>query len=162
MTQQWKLELFVEKKNRTLSLNVYYLSNRFSKFIKYNVFPRRRQWWRTPVLLPRKSHGWRSLVGCSSWGRKESDMTERLHFSLFTFHFHALEKEMATHSSILAWKIPWTEDPGRLQFMGSQRVGHDWATSLHFTPWGWSWSLPPIQCHKPPSIVLQAFWRIGV
>ena len=36
-----------------------------------------------------------------------------------------LEKEMATHSNILAWKIPWTEDPGRLQSMGSQRVGHD-------------------------------------
>ena len=36
-----------------------------------------------------------------------------------------LEKETATHSSILAWKIPWTEKPGRLQFMGSQRVGHD-------------------------------------
>ena len=36
-----------------------------------------------------------------------------------------LEKEMATHSSILAWRIPWTEDPGRLQSMGSQRVGHD-------------------------------------
>ena len=36
-----------------------------------------------------------------------------------------LEKEMATHSSILAWRIPWTEDPGGLQFMGSQRVGHD-------------------------------------
>ena len=36
-----------------------------------------------------------------------------------------LEKEMATHSSTLAWKIPWTEEPGRLQFMGSQRVGHD-------------------------------------
>ena len=36
-----------------------------------------------------------------------------------------LEKEMAAHSSILAWKIPWTEDPGRLQSMGSQRVGHD-------------------------------------
>ena len=44
-----------------------------------------------------------------------------------------LEKEMATHSSILAWKIPWTGEPGRLQSMGSQRVGHDWATSLHFT-----------------------------
>ena len=43
----------------------------------------------------------------------------------FTFHFHALEKEMATHSSILAWKIPWTEEPGGLQFMGLQRVGHD-------------------------------------
>ena len=36
-----------------------------------------------------------------------------------------LEQEMATHSSILAWKIPWTEEPDRLQFMGSQRVGHD-------------------------------------
>ena len=44
-----------------------------------------------------------------------------------------LEKEMATHSSILAWKIPWTEGPGRLQSMGSQRVGHNWATSLYFT-----------------------------
>ena len=41
-----------------------------------------------------------------------------------------LEKEMATHSSTVAWKIPWTEEPGRLQSMGSQRVGHDWATSL--------------------------------
>ena len=41
---------------------------------------RRRQWHPTPVLLPGKSHGWRSLVGCSPWGRKESDMTERLHF----------------------------------------------------------------------------------
>jgi len=44
-----------------------------------------------------------------------------------------LEKEMATHSSILAWRIPWMEEPGGLQSMGSQRVGHDWATSLHFT-----------------------------
>ena len=41
-----------------------------------------------------------------------------------------LEKEMATHSSILAWKISWMVEPGRLQSMGSQRVGHDWATSL--------------------------------
>ena len=40
-----------------------------------------------------------------------------------------LEKEMATHSSILAWEIPWTEDPGWLWSMGSQRVGHDWATA---------------------------------
>ena len=43
-----------------------------------------------------------------------------------------LEKEMAIHSSTIAWKIPWTEEPGRLQSMGSQRVGHDWATSLSF------------------------------
>ena len=42
--------------------------------------PNRRQWHPTPVLLPGKSHGWRSLVGCSPWAREESDMTERLHF----------------------------------------------------------------------------------
>ena len=42
----------------------------------------------------------------------------------------SLEKEMAPHSSILAWRIPWIEEPGRLQSTGSQRVGHDWATSL--------------------------------
>ena len=41
-----------------------------------------------------------------------------------------LEKEVATHSSILAWKIPWTEEPGKIQSMGSKRVGHNWATSL--------------------------------
>ena len=115
---------------------------------------RRRQWHPTPVLLPGKSHGRRSLVGYSPRGRKESDTTERLHLHLqdvlrvflrrrqctplqysclenpmdggawkaavhgvakswaqlcdftFTFHFHALEKEMATHSSVLAWRIP--------------------------------------------------------
>ena len=111
------------------------------------------QWHPTPVLLPGKSHGQRSLVGCSPWGRKESDTTEPLHFHFslscigegngnplqcsclenprdggswkaavhgvaegqtllshftFTFHFHALDKEMATHSSVLAWKIPGT------------------------------------------------------
>ena len=43
----------------------------------------------------------------------------------FTFHFHALEKEVATHSSVLAWRIPGTGEPGRLPSMGSHRVGHD-------------------------------------
>ena len=42
-----------------------------------------------------------------------------------------LEEVMATHSSILAWRIPWTEEPGRLQFMGLQRVGHDWSDLAH-------------------------------
>ena len=42
-----------------------------------------------------------------------------------------LKKGMATHSSIFAWKIPWTEETGRLQSMGSQRVGHSWMASLH-------------------------------
>ena len=50
-----------------------------------------------------------------------------------------LEKEMVTHSSILAWKIPWAEEPGRLQSMGLQRVGHDWATSLSLSRVRSSW-----------------------
>ena len=49
----------------------------------------------------------------------------RLSDFTLTFHFHALEKEMATHSSVLAWRIPWTEEPGGLWSTGSQRVGHD-------------------------------------
>ena len=46
-----------------------------------------------------------------------------------------LQKEMAAHSSILAWRIPWMEEPGGIQSTGSQRVGHNWATSLHFQMW---------------------------
>ena len=53
-------------------------------------------------------------------GGAESDMTEGFHF-----HFHALEKETATHSSVLAWRIPGTGEPGGLPSMGSYRVGHD-------------------------------------
>ena len=51
----------------------------------------------------------------------------RLRDFTFTFHFHALEKEMATHSSVLAWRIPGTAEPGGLPSMGSHRVGHDWS-----------------------------------
>ena len=153
-----------------------------------------------PVLLPGKSCGRRSLVGCSPWGHEQSDTTERLHFhfsllcigegngnplqcsclenprdseawwaavygvaqsqtrlkrlsssSSRLFYSRAslvaqrlkclppmwesqvrslgwedpLEKEMATHSSVLDWRIPWTGEPGGLQSMGLQRVGHD-------------------------------------
>ena len=73
-----------------------------------------------------KSHAWRSLVGCSPWGREELDTTERLHF-----HFSLLctgeGSAMATHSSVLAWRIPGTEEPGRLPCLGSHRVGHVWS-----------------------------------
>ena len=57
------------------------------------------------------------------------------------------EKTMATHSSSLAWKIPWTEEPGRLQSVGSLRVGHDWATSLSlftFMHWRRKWHPTPV------------------
>ena len=58
-----------------------------------------------------------------------------------------LEKAMAPHSSTLAWKIPWMEEPGGLQSMGSLRVGHDWATSLclfTFMPWRRKWQPTPV------------------
>ena len=94
-------------------------------------------------------------MGCSLWGRKESDTTERLSTHTCTSALSRaslvllvvknppanagdvrdriqsldwedpLEKGMATHSSILSWEIPWTEEPGGLQSMGLQRVGHD-------------------------------------
>ena len=80
---------------------------------------RRRQWHPTPVLLPGKSHGCKSHGVAKSWTWL-SDVT-------FTFHFHALEKEMATHSSVLAWRIPGTGEPGGLPSMGSHRVRRDWS-----------------------------------
>ena len=93
----------------------------WSLIIKCDMsYRQRRQWHPTPVLLPGKSHGRRSLEGCSPWGCWEFDTIEWL-------HFHALEKEMATHSSVLAWRIPGTGEPGGLPFMGSHRVRHDWS-----------------------------------
>ena len=68
---------------------------------------------------PMDGGAWQAAVhGVSKSQARLSEFT-------FTFHFHALEKEMATHSSILAWRIPGTEVPGGLPSMGSRRVGHD-------------------------------------
>ena len=61
---------------------------------------------------------WAAVHGVAKSQTQLSDFT-------FTFHFHALEKEMATHSSVLAWRIPGTEEPSGLLSMGSHRVGHD-------------------------------------
>ena len=84
----------------------------------------RRQWQPTPALLPGKSHGRRSLVGCSPWGRWESDTTERLHFH---FSFSCIGEGNGNPSSVLAWRIPWAGEPGGLPSMGSHRVRHNWS-----------------------------------
>ena len=64
---------------------------------------------------------WKAAVhGVAESRTRLSDLTS-------TFHFHALEKETATHSIVLAWRIPGTEEPGGLPAMGSHRVGHDWS-----------------------------------
>ena len=68
---------------------------------------------------PMDGGAWKAAVHGVTEGR-----TQLSNFT-FTFYFHALEKEMATHSSVLAWRIPWREEPGRLQSMGSQRAGHE-------------------------------------
>ena len=69
---------------------------------------------------------WAAVHGVAKSGAQLSDFTS-------TFHFHALEKEMAAHSSVFAWRIPGTEEPGGLLSMGSHRVRHDLAAS-HFSP----------------------------
>ena len=63
---------------------------------------------------------WAAVHGVVKSRTRLSDLT-------FTFHFHALEKEMTNHSSVLAWRIPGTGEPGGLPSMGSHRVGHDWS-----------------------------------
>ena len=63
---------------------------------------------------------WAAVHGVAEGRTRLSNFT-------LTFHFHALEKEMATHSSDLAWRIPGTGEPGGLPSMGSHRVGHDWS-----------------------------------
>ena len=123
----WRKNISQEEREQTRLLVAYrHFPQRFRRMRKIVSGNRRRQWHPTPVPLPGKSLGWRSLLGCSPWGRQESDTTERLHFhfslSLFTF---MLEKEMATHSSVLAWRIPGTGEPGGLPSMRSHRVGHD-------------------------------------
>ena len=65
---------------------------------------------------------WAPVHGVAKSRTQLSDFT-------FTFYFHALEKEMATHSSVLAWRIPGTGEPGGLRSMGSHKVGHDWSDS---------------------------------
>ena len=69
------------------------------------------------------------MDGGSWWAAVHRVAKSRIRLSdfTFTFHFHSLEKEMATHSNILAWRIPGTGEPGGLPSMGSHRVGHDWS-----------------------------------
>ena len=76
-------------------------------------------WWATVHGVAMDGGAWWATVhGVAKSQTRLSDFT-------FTFYFHALEKEMATHSSVLAWRIPGTEKTGRLQSMGLHRVGHD-------------------------------------
>ena len=85
------------------------------------------------------------MDGRAWWAALHGVAKSRTWLSDFTFHFHALEKAMAPHSSTLAWKIPWAEESGGLRSMGSLRVGHDWMTSLSLSCTG-EGNGSPLQC----------------
>ena len=95
----------------------------------------RRQWQPTPVLLPGKSHGWRSLVGCSPRGREESDTTEWLDFH---FSLSCMGEGNGNPLQCSCLENPGAGEPGGLPSMGSRRVGHDWSDSavaaFHYVP----------------------------
>ena len=84
----------------------------------------RRQWHPTPVLLPGKSHEWRSLVGCSPWGREESDTTGRLHFH---FSLSCIGEGNGNPLQCSCLENPRDGGAWWLPSMGSHRVGHDWS-----------------------------------
>ena len=109
------------KKRNSVTINIMVIPDLLWSI---SIYTWRRIWHPTPIFLPGKSHGQRSLVGCSPWGAKSRT---RLSDFTFAFHFHALEKEMATHSSVLVWRIPETGEPGGLPSMGSHRVRHNWS-----------------------------------
>ena len=82
----------------------------------------------------------------SDWHIKRQRTTERVAWNIYTYHIK-MEKAMAPNSSTLAWKIPWMEEPGGLQSMGSLRVELDWATSLSlftFMHWRRKWQPTPV------------------
>ena len=91
-----------------------------------SVERRRRQWHPTPVLLPGKSHGWRSLVGRSPWGHEESDTTEQLHFH---FSLSCIGEGNGNPLQYSCMENPMDREACGLQSMGLQRVGHHWANN---------------------------------
>ena len=107
----------------TSSVGAYFLNPGLLEVLLYF---QRRQWHPTPVLLPGKSHGWRSLVGCSPWGRWELDTAERLHFH---FSLSCIGEGNGKPLQCSCLENPRDGEPGGLPSMGSHRVGLDWSDS---------------------------------
>ena len=91
-----------------------------------------------------------SMDGGAWWAVVHGVTKSRTRLSDFTFQFHALEKEMATHSSVLAWRIPGTGEPGGLPSMESHRVGLDWSDSSSSSSIYWS-QTPSLSLSHPTS-----------
>ena len=153
-TLAWKIP-WTEEPGRLQSMGSLKVGHDWATSLWLFTFMHWRKWQPTPVFLPGESQGWRGLVGCRLWGRTESDTTEvDLAAAAAAMRYlgfpggsdgkesacsaqdliwslgqeDPLEKGMATHFSISAWRIPWTEEPGGLQSIRSQRVRHAWVT----------------------------------
>ena len=137
--------------------------NFYSIFVNY--FPRHRLWTRK-MKKPARDHSRpSSSLNSSTFSvtfislnllplvlQSEKHLAFK-HIQFSTLTCRSAEKAMAPNSSTLPWKIPWTQEPGRLRSMGSQRVGHDWATSLSlftFMHWRRQWQPTPVFCWRIP------------
>ena len=113
-----------------------------------------RSWWWTgkpgvlqSMRLQRVKHDWVTEPNWNETSPSHQDVIRIIRWQNLVPLGSKAEKAMATHSSTLAWKIPWTEEPGRLQSMWSLRVGNDWATSLSlftFMHWRKKWQPTPV------------------
>ena len=155
-TLAWKIP-WTEETGRLKSMGSLRVGHDWTTSLSLFTFMHwRRKWQPTPVVSPGESQGRGSLVGCRLWGRTESDMTELLILSLCCIlenwgivHLWSCPEHIPKYYFILkpSWKIPWTEQTGRLKSMGSLRVGHNWATSLSlftFMHWRRKWQPTPV------------------
>ena len=100
---------------RNISLETFLVTVMLGVFLKHNGTPLQYSCLANPMD---RGAWWAAVHGVARSRTRLSDFT-------FTFHFHALEKEMATHSSVFAWRIPGMGEPGGLLSLGSHRVGHE-------------------------------------
>ena len=113
--------------------------NNSSQFVAWGIFRFLYVWQTFRGVFKKRSYG-------HSKGEEKGGTNVEGSMETYTL-LYVTEKAMAPHSSPLAWKIPWAEEPGGLQSMGSLRVGHDWATSLSlftFMHWRRKWQLTPV------------------
>ena len=136
-TLAWKIP-WMEEPGRLQSMGSLRVRHDWATSLSLFTFMHwRRKWQPTPVFLPGESRDggawWAAVYGVAQSRTRLKRLSSSSSKAIFK-----LEKQMATHSSILDWRIPWTEEPGELQSMGSQRVGHDSVINTFCIKWFYS------------------------